>query len=84
MIRMIRVHTVCPQSPVTVLKNCGVQTNLRFAADHSETLEVFFLLTSVDLDVGPLSSTENIQMIFEISQMTVAPMELGRRGCSLC
>jgi hypothetical protein len=38
--------TVCPQSLLGVLKNCGAQTNwashMRFAADHSETLEVFF------------------------------------------
>jgi hypothetical protein len=39
-------YTVCPQSPFGVLKNCGAQTNwtshMRFAADYSETLEVFF------------------------------------------
>jgi hypothetical protein len=38
--------TVCPQSPLGVLKNCGAQTNcashMRFAADYSETLKVFF------------------------------------------
>jgi hypothetical protein len=38
--------TVCPQSHFGVLKNCGAQTNwashMRFAADYSETLEVFF------------------------------------------
>jgi hypothetical protein len=33
-----------------------------FAADYSETLEVF-LLTSVDLDVGSLDSTENVQNV---------------------
>jgi hypothetical protein len=37
---------VCPQSPFGVLKNCGAQTNwashMRFAADYSETLEVFY------------------------------------------
>jgi hypothetical protein len=37
---------------------------MRFAADYSETLEVFFL-TSVYLDVGSLGSTENVQTIFE-------------------
>jgi hypothetical protein len=41
-----RKRTVCPQGPVGVLKNCGAQTNganhMRFAADHSETMEVFF------------------------------------------
>jgi hypothetical protein len=37
---------------------------MRFAVDHSETLDAF-LLTSVDLDVGSLGSTENIQTIFE-------------------
>jgi hypothetical protein len=36
-----------------------------FVADHSETLEVF-LLTSVDLDVDSLGSTENVQTIFEL------------------
>jgi hypothetical protein len=39
-------RTVCPQSPFGVLKNCGAQTNwashMRFAADYSETLEVFY------------------------------------------
>jgi hypothetical protein len=39
--------TVCPQSPFGVLKNCGAQINwashMWFAADYSETLEVFFL-----------------------------------------
>jgi hypothetical protein len=39
-------YTVCPQSPFGVLKNCGAQTNrashMRFAADYSETQEVFF------------------------------------------
>jgi hypothetical protein len=39
-------NTVCPQSPLGVLKNCSAQTNwashMRFAADYSETLEVFF------------------------------------------
>jgi hypothetical protein len=37
----------CPQSPLGVLKNCGTQTNwarhMRFVADYSETLEVFFI-----------------------------------------
>jgi hypothetical protein len=41
-------YTVCPQSPLRVLKNCGAQTNwashMRFAADYSEALEVFFLI----------------------------------------
>jgi hypothetical protein len=40
-------HTVCPQSPLGVLKNCGAETNwashMRFAADYSETLEVFLI-----------------------------------------
>jgi hypothetical protein len=39
-------NTVCPQSPFGVLKNCGDQTNwashMRFVADYSETLEVFY------------------------------------------
>jgi hypothetical protein len=39
-------YTVCPKSRLRVLKNCGAQTDLashmRFAADYSETLEVFF------------------------------------------
>jgi hypothetical protein len=39
-------HTVCPQSPLGVLKNCGAPTNsashMRFAADYSEILEVLF------------------------------------------
>jgi hypothetical protein len=38
--------TVCPQSPLGVLKNCGAKTNwashMQFAADYSETKEVFF------------------------------------------
>jgi hypothetical protein len=41
----ITKHTVCPQSPLGVLKNCGAQTNwashMWFAAEYSETLEVF-------------------------------------------
>jgi hypothetical protein len=37
---------------------------MRFAADYSETGS--FLLTSVDLDVGSLGSTENVQTIFEL------------------
>jgi hypothetical protein len=32
-------YTVCPQSPLGVLKNCCAQTNMRFAADYSETPE---------------------------------------------
>jgi hypothetical protein len=39
-------YTVWPQSPLGVLKNCGAQTNwaghMRFVADYSESLEVFF------------------------------------------
>jgi hypothetical protein len=39
-------NTVCLQSPFGVSKNCGSQTNwashMRFAADYSETLEVFY------------------------------------------
>jgi hypothetical protein len=38
---------------------------MRFTADRSETLEVF-LLTSVDLDMGSLGRTENVQAIFEL------------------
>jgi hypothetical protein len=38
---------------------------MRFAADYSETLGSV-LLTSVDLDVGSLGSTENVQTIFEL------------------
>jgi hypothetical protein len=38
---------------------------MQFAADYSETLEVF-LVTSVDLDVVSLGSTENVQTIFEL------------------
>jgi hypothetical protein len=38
---------------------------MRFAADYSETQEVF-VLTSVDLDVGSLGSTENVQTILEL------------------
>jgi hypothetical protein len=41
-----RLFQRCPQSPFGVLKNCGAQANwashMRFAADYSETLEVFF------------------------------------------
>jgi hypothetical protein len=44
--RVNSAYTVCPLSPFGVLKNCGAQTNwasqMRFAADHSETVEVFF------------------------------------------
>jgi hypothetical protein len=43
---------------------------MRFAADYSETLEVF-LLTSVDLDVGSVGSTDNIQTIFELLACSV-------------
>jgi hypothetical protein len=35
---------------------------MRFAADYIETLEVF-LLTSVDLDVGSVGSTDNVQHV---------------------
>jgi hypothetical protein len=39
---------MCSQSPLGVFKNCGAQTNsashMRFAADYSETLEVFFVM----------------------------------------
>jgi hypothetical protein len=38
---------------------------MRFAADRSETLKVF-LLTSVDLDVGSLGCTENVQMSCDV------------------
>jgi hypothetical protein len=41
-----RLFQQCPQSPFGVLKHCGAQTNwashMRFEADYSETLEVFF------------------------------------------
>jgi hypothetical protein len=43
---------------------------MRFAADHSETLECF-LLTSVDLDVGSFGSTQNVQTIFELLPCSV-------------
>jgi hypothetical protein len=46
-------HTVCPQSPLGVSKNCGAQTNwashVRFAADYSETVEVFFYPIQIPL-----------------------------------
>jgi hypothetical protein len=39
-------YTVCPQSLLGVLKNCGAQTNwashMEFAADYSENLKVFY------------------------------------------
>jgi hypothetical protein len=42
----LQKYTVCPQSPIKVLKNCGAQTNwashMRFAADYSESLEAFY------------------------------------------
>jgi hypothetical protein len=41
-----------------------------FAADYSETLEVF-LLTSADLDVGSVGSTDNIQTTFELLSCSV-------------
>jgi hypothetical protein len=37
---------------------------MRFAVDHSETLEVVSML--VDLDTRFLGSTENVQKIFEL------------------
>jgi hypothetical protein len=43
---------------------------MRFAADYSETLDVF-LLTSVVLDVGSVGSTDNIQTIFELMPCSV-------------
>jgi hypothetical protein len=62
---------VCPQSPFGVLKNCGMQTNwasrMRFAADHSETLEAFYWPQYV----GSLGSTENVQTIFELLPCSV-------------
>jgi hypothetical protein len=42
---------------------------MRFAEDHSETLEVF--TTSVDLDLGSLGSKENVQTIFELLPCSV-------------
>jgi hypothetical protein len=51
---------------------------MRFAADYSETLEVF-LLTSVDLDVGSLGSTENVQTIFELLPCSVEHVSWNSR-----
>jgi hypothetical protein len=51
---------------------------MRFAADYSETLEVF-LLTSVDLDVGSLGSTENVQTIFELLPCSVEHVRWNSR-----
>jgi hypothetical protein len=52
---------------------------MRFAADYSETLEVF-LLTSVDLDVGSLGSTENVQTIFDLLPCSVDHVRWNIRG----
>jgi hypothetical protein len=43
---------------------------MRFAADYSETLDVF-LMTSVDLDVGSVGSMDNIQTIFALLPCSV-------------
>jgi hypothetical protein len=51
---------------------------MRFAADSSETLEVF-LLTSVDLDVGSVGSTENVQTIFELLPCSVEHVRWNSR-----
>jgi hypothetical protein len=42
---------------------------MQFAADYSETLEVF--IDPVDLDMGSVSSTDNIQTIFELLPCSV-------------
>jgi hypothetical protein len=51
----LHCNTVCPQSPLGVLKNCGAQTNwasdMQFTADYSGTLEVF--LTPTDWNKRP-------------------------------
>jgi hypothetical protein len=51
---------------------------MRFAADHSETLDVF-LITSVELDVGSLGSTENVQTIFELLPYSVEHVRWNSR-----
>jgi hypothetical protein len=51
---------------------------MRFAADYSETLEVF-LLTSVDLDVGSLGSMEKVQTIFELLPCSVEHVRWNSR-----
>jgi hypothetical protein len=51
---------------------------MQLAADYSATLEVF-LLTSVDLDVGSLGSTENVQTIFELLPCSVEHVRWNSR-----
>jgi hypothetical protein len=51
---------------------------MRFAAHYSETLEDF-LMTSVDLDVGSLGSTENVQTIFELLPCSVEHVRWNSR-----
>ncbi|PNF35682.1 hypothetical protein B7P43_G17449 [Cryptotermes secundus] len=53
---------------------------MHFAADHSETLEVF-LLNSVNLDVGFLDSTENVQTIFELLPCSVQHVRWNNQEC---
>jgi hypothetical protein len=53
-----------------------------FAADHGETLE--FLLTSVDLAVGSLGSTEKVHMIFEILPCSMEHVRWNSRNPNSC
>jgi hypothetical protein len=51
---------------------------MQFVAVHSKTLEVF-LLTLVDLDMGSLGSTENVQTIFELLPCSVEHVRWNSR-----